>query len=357
MTPRPVTRPVDLEAIRDRIDAVLTEFLESKAGEAAGRRLPAEVTEVLRDFLLRGGKRLRPLLCALGWQAAGGHGTPAPVVRVAASLEMFHAFCLIHDDVMDRSTTRRGGPTVQCSLTIRHDGHPAAAHLGTSAAILVGDLALVWSDELLHSAGLTRTQLSTVRPLIYAMRTEVMYGQYLDLLSTGHLVDQTDTAFEAIRYKTAKYTCERPLHIGASLAGAPLALLDVLTAYSLPLGEAFQLRDDLLGVFGDPQTTGKPALDDLREGKRTVLTALAFQRSAPAQRDLLRALIGRPGLNESHAERIRTVLETTGARNAVEDMIRARREQALNALDRASLPGPTTDALRHIAHTATTRAA
>ncbi|MCC2280701.1 polyprenyl synthetase family protein [Streptomyces sp. ET3-23] len=353
---RLAARQVSFAAVRERVDAALTEFLESKAHEAAARNHPAEVTEVLHDFVFAGGKRLRPVLCVLGWMAADGRGASAAVVQAAASLEMFHAFCLIHDDVMDRSTTRRGSPTVHRALTTRHHDHPAPEQLGTSAAILAGDLALVWSDELLATARLTRTQLAAVRPLLDTMRTEVMYGQYLDLLATGQPTADTSTALEIIRYKTAKYTIERPLHIGATLASARQDLLTALSAYALPLGEAFQLRDDLLGVFGDTAVTGKPVTDDLREGKHTLLTALALQHATPAQQTLLHSLIGHPGLNEAQARRIRTILETTGARRQVEDLIDQHRRSALHLLDTTTLIAPQAIThLHRLAHTMTRR--
>ncbi|WP_407547538.1 polyprenyl synthetase family protein [Streptomyces sp. Pv4-95] len=348
----------DLLSIRRAVDAVLEEFLSVKARAASGGGWPGEVTDVLHQFLFVGGKRLRPLLCVCGWHAAGGHGAPGPVVRTAAALELFHAFCLIHDDVMDGSATRRGHPTVHRALAARHqDGRTRATaeRLGAGAAILAGDLALVWSDELLHTAGLTPAQLAAVLPVIDTMRTEVMYGQYLDLLAAGRLATDVEVALRVIRYKTARYTCERPLLLGAALNAAPPPVSRALSAWALPLGEAFQLRDDLLGVYGDPQVTGKPVLDDFREGKHTVLLALAVRRATGTQRALLEGLVGDPGLDGEGAARIREVLEATGARTEVEGMIAARYEQALTALEAAPFPPATVLALRHVAALATER--
>ncbi|MFF2789776.1 polyprenyl synthetase family protein [Streptomyces sp. NPDC058049] len=221
----------DAAALRGQVTAVLDGFLEHKAGMAAGLRMPAEVTEYLRDFLAVGGKRLRPLLCATGWHAAYGHGMPKAVVRTAASLEMFHTFCLIHDDVMDDSGSRRGAPTLHRRLTQHHrNGRAAGAaeRVGAGAAILIGDLALAWSHEPLHTADLTPAQLDAVLPLIDDMRSEVMYGQYLDITTAGHPTTDVDQALRIARYKTAKYTVERPLHIGAALADASLAVHEAL---------------------------------------------------------------------------------------------------------------------------------
>ncbi|MER7918704.1 MULTISPECIES: polyprenyl synthetase family protein [unclassified Streptomyces] len=349
---------VDLPALRQAVDAHLADYLDRKAGTAADHHMPPEIVDTLRRFVLAGGKRLRPLLCVCGWYAAGGVGDTTQVVRVAASLEMFHAFVLIHDDIMDQSLTRRGHPTVHQSFIRRlrpHRSRTAAVRLGTSSAILSGDLALAWSDELLHTAGLPADRLTALLPVVDTLRTEVMYGQYLDLLATGDLSGGTDVPLKVIRYKTAKYTVERPLHIGATLAHADACALDQLSAYALPLGEAFQLRDDLLGVFGTPHTTGKSRLDDLREGKYTVLIALALQHADPAQRESLDLLLGNPALDEGGADRIRDILITTGARTQVESMIRTRHAQARHALLRSTLPTHATRALRQIADASVAR--
>ncbi|RSS84146.1 polyprenyl synthetase family protein [Streptomyces sp. WAC06614] len=356
---------VDLAAARAAVDGVLADFLAEKAETAADGRLPAEVTELLSGFLAAGGKRLRPLLCVTGWHVAADADAIAPpaVVRAAAALEMFHAFCLIHDDFMDRSATRRGRPTLHRTLAARRTrlGPRAASLVGDSCAVLIGDLALCWSGELLHTAGLSPSRLSAALSLMDTMRTEVMCGQYLDVTHSctpagaGAHEGGLDVALQTIRYKTAKYTVERPLHLGAVLADAPGALLDALTAFALPLGEAFQLRDDLLGVFGHPDTTGKPRLDDLREGKHTVLLALGRSYAGPGDRDEIDALVGDPHLDEAGAARIRTLLTSTGARRRVETMISSRRDEALAALAHVAAPDPVLATLRSFVEAATER--
>lgn len=352
----PQPQGIDLTAIRHDVDRTLAVFLDAKARAAADRELPAEVTCLLREFVLSGGKRLRPLLCVVGWYAAAWSGrTPAGVVQVAASLEMFHAFALIHDDVMDGTLLRRGAPTVHRALAAHHAGRRNADRLGEHAAILLGDLAHSWSDELLCTAEFPHSRLAAVREVVDAMRWEVMFGQYLDLVATGDPANDEVQALRIARYKTAMYTVERPLHLGAALAGAGPGLQAALSAYALPLGEAFQLRDDLLGTFGDPRTTGKPCLDDLRDGKGTLLVALAMSRADEAQRHTLSTLFGSPGLDEEQAVRLRAVLDDTGARATIERLISTRYEQARRALDRAALPPVATDTLREIALSSTER--
>ena len=348
---------LDFSSLRHEVDTALTGFLDAKDRSAPGTEL-LYLTTPLRG-LLTGGKRLRSLLCLYGWHAAGATGDVSAAVRAAASLELFQVFALVHDDVMDDSDVRRGQPSAHRSLATAYtdSGGPherAEAH-GMGAAVLLGDLALVWSDELLHTADLEPSRLAQVLPLVDEMRSEVMYGQLLDLRTTGRLSADVDTALHVIRYKTAKYTIERPLHIGAILAGAEPSVLEECTAFGIPLGEAFQLRDDLLGVFGDPAETGKPVLDDLREGKATVLMAIAVSRASPADLSTLRDLVGRSDLDEEQAAVVRTILESTGARQTVEEMIGARRDAALAALDAASFPGTAAAGLRQIARAATTR--
>lgn len=212
---------LDLDAIRQGVDRILTAFLADKARTTTGV-LPPEIPQKLSGFLAAGGKRIRPLLCLIGWYAAAGSGPVDPVLRMAASLEMFRAFALIHDDLIDHSDTRRGQPTVHRALCsyYRPTRGSAAEDLSASAALLIGDLALSWSDELVHTAGLAPDQLAAVFPLIDVMRTEVMAGQYLDIVTTGCPTQDVELALTIVRYKTAKYTIERPLHIGAALAGA-----------------------------------------------------------------------------------------------------------------------------------------
>ncbi|MEU1482131.1 polyprenyl synthetase family protein [Streptomyces sp. NPDC001668] len=344
------------EIIRRTVDEVLVDFLTEKDDAAPQPHLPY-LSGLVREFL-SGGKRIRPLLCVTGWQAVGGTAESESVFRVAACLEMFHAFALIHDDVMDLSDTRRGRPTVHRTLATHHASCRSPDEVewfGLSGAVLLGDLALTWSDELLHSAGLSPAQLAAVLPLVSRMRTEVMVGQYLDLHATGGLTDDVEATLNVCRYKTAKYTIERPLHVGAALAGAGPEAMAAFTSYALPLGEAFQLRDDLLGVYGDPLVTGKSRLDDLRAGKNTTLTALALRAADEKQNATLRRLLGDPLLDEEGAAAVRGIFEATRARETVERMIDDRQRQALSALDDAPFTADAVGALRRITRTATAR--
>ncbi|QFZ22208.1 polyprenyl synthetase family protein [Saccharothrix syringae] len=317
----------DLDGVRAGVDAVLDRFLEDKARAAPDPCLPPLV-EVLREFLA-GGKRLRPLFCHTGFLAAGGSpADPAPVL-VGAALELFHSSALVHDDIMDRSALRRGRPTVHRLLAERFGDE----RLGVNTAILVGDLCFGWSGELLDELEVDPARMVAVRDLLHTMRIELIAGQYLDLArKVRGTADPVRAAWRVIRLKTARYTVELPLRIGAALAGADAALMRACGAYGRPVGEAYQLRDDLLGVFGDPRDTGKPALDDLREGKHTVLMALARQQATPEQREVITALLGAPDLDRGQAERLRAAVRATGAGERVERLIAVRVERALGVV-------------------------
>ena len=360
-------RPLDAENLRLRVDATLSAFLSRQA------RTLTEVSPDCHELvasvvaLMRGGKRLRPAFCYWGWRGAGGDSNDN-IVAAAAALELFQAAALIHDDLMDGSDLRRGMPAVHRRFAAVHrdqgwqgDGD----RFGLAGAVLAGDMCLVWTDELFADSGLSVPQLAAGRVMFNRMRTELLGGQYLDVLTQAapDLDPQAaiDRARQVIRYKSAKYTVEHPLLIGAALAGAEPALLEVYSEYGLALGEAFQLRDDVLGVFGDPDETGKPAGDDLREGKRTVLVGLTLQRARPAQAEVVRQLLGDPCLTPEGVATLRTVMSDTGAVDAVEQMIADLAERAETALAGAGPRGvevaePARSVLSNLVVAATARA-
>jgi geranylgeranyl diphosphate synthase type I len=340
--------PTDPTLPRERFDAALAAFLRERWPDRPDDGMTA-VHAVLRRFVLAGGKRLRPLFCYWGWRGFGGPDGQ-PIVVAAAALELFHAFALIHDDILDGSDCRRGEPSVHrifADLHVRsgRPGDPEA--YGRAAALLCGDLCAAWSGQMFHGCGLDHEQIRRGHLLFARMRTEVIAGEYLDVAGAAGEGSVAE-ALTVIRLKTARYTVTRPVQIGAALAGADPDLVAALTLFGDPLGEAFQLRDDLLGVFGDPAVTGKSNLDDLREGKSTVLLALARADAAPAQAARLRALVGAPTLDAAGAAEVRGILEATGARERVEGMIRARVEEAGTALDRLPLAEPARSALAEL---------
>ena len=357
----PVALPVDVAA---RVDACLSDVVRERGETLLG--VSAELAPVVEAVqgMLGGGKRLRAAFCYWGWLGAGGADVDpddSTVVLAAAALELFHVAALVHDDVMDRSDTRRGVPTVQRQFAGRHldeDLLGEPDHHGTSVAILVGDLCLSWSDELI---GLARRATGDhrgdeARGVFDTMRTEVIGGQYLDLLEQARATTSESAVQRIVRYKSAKYTVEHPLVLGAALAGAGPALQEGYAAFGLPVGEAFQLRDDVLGVFGDPARTGKPIGDDLRQGKKTLLVSLARERADDAQARLLDD-VGDTGLPQEAVDRISDVLVATGAVDEVERRIDALVSTGLVQLAALGLPDATVGALTRLARACSRRAA
>jgi geranylgeranyl diphosphate synthase type I len=353
--PRQPARGPDLDGVKRRVDTALGEFLATKEREAPHESLRTLV-ETVRGCA-GGGKRLRPVFCYCGWSAAGGGPDDAAVIRAGAGLELLHCFALIHDDIMDGSEMRRGRPAAH-RLLARDVGGADAERFGVNAAILLGDLCFTWADELLDEPGdrhgPARARWAVVRRIVHAMRTELCAGQYLDL--TGKTAaDPLAHAWSTIRCKTAGYTIEHPLRLGAALAGADEAVLRACEAYGRPLGEAFQLRDDLLGVFGDPAVTGKSALEDFREGKETVLMILTRARATRGERAVLDELHGHADLGEADADRLRAVIRRTGADAEVAALIDHRVRRCLSTLDGAPIAEPARHTLAALAGSATYR--
>ena len=247
---------------------------------------------------MAGGKRFRAAFCHWGYRAVEPDPVdPTALLRACAAFELLHASALAHDDLMDASDTRRGRPATHRGFAAEHRdagwrGDPE--QYGAAGAILLGDLLLGWADELVRRCGLPWDRVDPALDLFDRCRSEVIAGQFLDVSVQARGHADVETAMTVLRYKSAKYSIERPLHVGAALAGAGPEILAALSAFGLPLGEAFQLRDDLLGVFGDPATTGKPAGDDLVEGKRTVLVALALDAAPADDAALLDRSLGSP---------------------------------------------------------------
>ena len=345
-----------VDPLREAINASLTNFVDRENEYL--RTIASElypVADALKNFLIDSGKRFRPLFAAAGFVGSGGI-LDAVSINAIASIELVHVCALIHDDVMDGSDTRRGAPSIHRLFEKLHrteslKGSPE--QFGVASAILLGDLALVWASKALHESGMDSQSILRALPLYDEMRVELMAGQYLDVYEQALASESIERSLKVARFKSGKYSIERPLHFGASLAsGSNLA---AYTGYGIPLGEAFQLRDDLLGVFGDPAQTGKPAGDDLREGKRTVLIAATLQRANPADKDRVNALLGKPDLVLSEVEEIRTIITSSGAADFVENMITELTAEALAAIEIGTITSDAKAFLVHMAAVATKR--
>lgn len=340
------------------IEALLRRHIAQRRNEAArsSERFAEDVIDLLADVLLRGGKRTRPAFLWWGWRGCGGapagSGADA-VLRVAAALELIQGCALIHDDLMDGSLLRRGAPSAHVALAEQHRtaglrGSPEA--FGASAAILAGDLALVWADDLFETAGLDARARRAVREPWRSMRTETIAGQYLDLYGQGLSADAPEESLRVAYLKSGLYTVERPLHLGAAMAGAGPDLVAALRRAGRSAGVAFQLRNDLLGVFGGPAGSGKPAGEDIKDGASTYLVAIALQRARAHSRrqaeQRLRTALGNHELSAGELEQVRELLTGLGAVAAVEERIEELTATALTALDQAHLAPPAAERLR-----------
>jgi geranylgeranyl diphosphate synthase type I len=345
----PGIAPTSLRSIADRVDARLDELLtaERERWSTLDPEL-AEPIDEIRRLVLSGGKRLRPAFCHWGYVGAGGGTDDQLDVDAGAAFELMHAFALFHDDVMDDASTRRGQPTTH---TLAADVHAAKGWAGESrrfgegVAILVGDLAFVYADLLLEAAPPEAMRIWN------ELRVELNVGQYLDIVGSVQGIRDVERAERICRYKSGKYTIERPLHLGAVLAAPDRAdeLLPALSAYGLPLGDAFQMRDDVMGAFGDSDVTGKPVGGDLREGKPTPLLARAVRAATPSQRQVL-DLVGTPGLDDAAVARIQQTIIDTGALDELEEHITALTDAAVGSLDDAPIPETAKGELVALAH-------
>jgi geranylgeranyl diphosphate synthase, type I len=348
----------DADDFRARVQDALDSFLDRQATVLAP--LGADAARLLEQarVTVSGGKRFRAAFCYWGHRAmAPADVDEEALVRACAALELLHASALVHDDYMDASDTRRGRPSTHRALEAEHRGQEWRGNpeqYGAAAAILLGDLLLSWADEMLRRSGFPVDRVAPALQVFDLCRTEVIAGQFLDVSVQARGRADVDTAMTVLRYKSAKYSIERPLHIGAALAGATADDLAALTAFGLPLGEAFQLRDDLLGVFGDPSTTGKPAGDDLVEGKRTVLVALALDAAPADEAARLDAALGTP-LSPDQVAELRGVIDRSGAHHQVEEVISQLAGRATEALARADLDEGACVVLHELADAATDR--
>lgn len=320
---------------------------------------------VLENFVLSGGKRLRPAFAYWGYRAV----TPGPddavgdeILRLFAALELLHACALVHDDVIDDSATRRGMPTAHMHFADLHRNSAwrgSPEQFGRSAAILLGDLSLVWADDIVAGAPLTPDGSQRVRRVWSDIRTEVLGGQYLDIVAECVGADSISSAMNVNTYKTASYTVSRPLQLGAAAAADRPDVQAIFHSLGNDIGVAFQLRDDVLGVFGDPAVTGKPSGDDLRSGKRTVLLAEAVERaerSDPAAAELLRTSVG-TDLSALQVRELCDAIVSVGALAAVEDRIAMLTSRALTALDTTPINAPAKAGLAELAGLAAHRSA
>jgi len=345
------------QSVSERAGTALASFVRDRCDEHI-RGIPGAdfVTELLSSYV-SGGKCVRPTFMYLGWLCGADESDAA--LRAAGSTELLHAFALMQDDVMDRSVTRRGRSAAHVRLAEWYATRGLAGdarHFGESAATLLSDLLLVWAEQMLRDSGLPAEALARGWPVYDTLRGELAIGQFADLVYDARQLPPMEAVLEMSRRKSGNYTVRRPLELGAALAGCGQPVRDALGRYGGLVGEAFQLRDDLLGVFGQPPVTGKPNGGDLREHKATSVIALAAELAGPAARTELARLYAQDRLSEPGVARVRELIEDTGAVDRIEQMIESRVSAACASLSGAGFDGFVLAALRELAVRATFRA-
>ena len=318
---------VSLDDLRAEIDGWMGRFLDERAAAVPEA---AELIAEIHRIVGAGGKRLRPAFCYWGYRATGAKHSEA-IVGVSSSFELLHTFAIVHDDIMDSAGERRGLPST-------------LATMGVGRALLVGDLALVLADAAFWGSGFSADILAPAFADFTAMREEVIAGQFLDISAHDEPIDEERARAIAI-LKSGSYSIEHPLLIGARLGGADDRTRAALAVLGRPLGEAFQLRDDLLGVFGDPALTGKPADSDIREGKRNVLYAKTRAALPEDERAWFESKWGHDDLDADSVDRLRALVDSSGARAATEDLVEDLAAAAATALAAAEIDDDARSAL------------
>ena len=351
-----VTAP-PIRDIARRVTDELLAYIEAERGALEPEAQP--LLDELEALVASGGKRLRPRFCYWGHRAAGGADGSA-IMRTGAALELLHTMALIHDDVMDRADVRRNRASTFRALAdiaarVEHRGDPQ--RFGASAAILTGMLGFVLADRLFWTAGFDLDVTRRAGDRYDRLRTRAIAGQYLDLLAAHRGRADEPTARRIATLKSGSYSVADPLAIGALLASDDVAVVALLDTYGIALGEAFQLRDDVLGTFGDPHTTGKDHDGDIREGKQTVLLAKARAGATQMQLRVLDQLVGDAELGPQDVQRVREIIVETGALDTTNQLIAELAEQAIAALDPSVIEPEALNALRALSEEATTRRA
>lgn len=329
----------EIANFRAEVSTALSTFISANAAELHLVSDDFDLVENELQTFLAGGKRLRPLFALAGFKSISVD-IPDSAITAISALELIQASALIHDDLMDASATRRGRPTIHerfAGLHLSQNWQGDATSFGASSAILIGNLCLVWADKMLYESGCSDDSITAAKEYFDKLRVEVMAGQFLDVIEQNRRSANIKAIQNIVTFKTSKYTVERPLHFGAALAGAPLQVIETLSNFAQPIGEAFQYRDDLLGAFGDPTITGKPVGDDFREGKRTLLVALFHERAEHADWMWFESILGKASISEDEVKQAQSLLIDSGVVAEVESKIETLYRGAQTVLENSDL--------------------
>ncbi|MGA1792791.1 MAG: polyprenyl synthetase family protein [Thermoplasmatota archaeon] len=324
---------------REAIEAELEEFFQREISVSMDDPLVHDIIGSIKEFTMRDAKRVRAILAVMGYRAAGGKDIER-ARKAAIALELIQSMLLIHDDIIDRSHTRRGKPSLHVHYSNLHGSmiyRGEAGSFGTNMAIIAGDLAESFGEKALLVSGFPDDRIREALGHQADMIRDTGYGQVFDLFSVELPEWSEEMVSKVHTYKTARYTFDGPLRIGASLHGASKEQMDALSGYAVPVGIAFQIIDDILGFFGDPKRGGPNDLSDIKEGKRTLLIIKALENGTEAQKEKLLSCLGDPALTVDRAEEARQIIRDTGSERYSREMARSRTEEGINALEGADL--------------------
>jgi len=295
-----------------------------------------QMIELLKEFTLRGGKRLRAALVYYGYRCFSNKNLKE-IIKASVTMELIQSYLLIHDDIIDNDDLRRNGPTLHISyknIAKRKYKKIDSNHFGLSMAILAGDICAAFANEIMAKLKIKeKNKIQALNVLNHSLH-HVIYGQVLDVLSELRIITNKD--IEKIhRLKTATYTIESPLHIGALLAGAKQKHLKTLSNYAIPLGKAFQIKDDILGMFGEKEKVGKPVGSDIKEGKKNLLILKALESATPAQRQAIEEALGNQDLTKNQLNQVRAIVIKTGSLSYSQNLAKNLVKKAKSAIKSA----------------------
>jgi len=324
-----------LNVYKERIDKELEHFFNQKLIKAKDiDPSSVEMIELLKEYQLRDGKRIRAAMIYYGYRCFSNKDI-GQILKASMAIELIQSYLLIHDDIIDQDDKRRNGPTMHCAykkLAQKRYKKIDSDHFGISFAILAGDILCAFANEILTNLYIReKYKVNAIRRLNHVIH-QVIYGEALDIL-TSYQEKLTKKDLEKVHYlKTATYTFEGPLHIGALLAGANKKQLESLSSYAIPLGKAFQIQDDILGMFGDEKKLGKPVGSDIKEGKRTLLIIKALESSTKKQKILIENVLGKKNITPKQLSMVRKIIKDTGSLEYSQDLAKKLVKQAKSAI-------------------------
>lgn len=338
-----------LKLYKDKIELRLKTFLDKKIAEAEKiSDSSREIMQCIKDFSLRGGKRIRSILIIMAYKSLGGKNENA-IIDIAVSAELMQSFLLIHDDIIDDDDLRRGGPTMHRIYTEKYKGYNNSKKFGENIAIIAGDLLVSLGNEIISKSDFDEEKRVKLLQKFNDIIKMTGYGEIIDILLGLKTNVREEDILKMHKLKTAIYTIEGPLHMGAIAAGVPDEQLKTLTNYAIPLGQAFQIKDDILGMFGSEEKLGKPADSDIKEGKKTLLILKVLENADKEQKELIGNALGNKDITKTELTKVREIIKKTGSLDYSEILAEKLVKKAKNIIKNSDFEKQGKDFLLEIA--------